>query len=165
MTKMHWVLIAALVTLIIVLFGHNALEKYHKRAQIRSTQALVYKIMKKNDPMFGKRPKAVTDPSAGIQNGMDTSADKEDAEQIKNPYSPRGRGVQSGQYGGTAYTRRSVTTQQPTTAGSTGSNPPAGNDYYPPTVSAPVEAATQAPAQANPAAPTQGDSYYPPMQR
>jgi len=85
MTRVHFIAIGIAAILLLIIFGHNP-SKYFERKQMESANKnLVFRIMKHNDPNYGKKPKTPPPRVNGIDMGGDTSADKEAVDPSDNP--------------------------------------------------------------------------------
>jgi len=141
MTKTHLIGIAVAAIVLLIIFGHNPSKYFEKKQMEATNRGLVNRIMKHNDPSFGKKSKTPPSRTSGVDFGADTSADKiptdpldsnarNGAQARANPYR-----MGNNNYASPAAPRITglmppAQAQQPQTQPQA---PVGGDDYYPPT--------------------------------
>ena len=131
MTKLQVISIIIAAIILVAIFGGSPMESLKKKQQEQSTKRLVAKIMKHNDPDYGKKPKAPPERTNGLDFGGDTSADKVPTD-IAPGSTTKPYGTQKYQSGGTPQYQQ-IQPVQPAS-----SSPVIVDDYYPPTVKPPA---------------------------
>ena len=156
MTKVHFISIGVIALILLVIFGHNPSKYFERKKMEAANKSLVYRIMKHNDPAFGKTVKAAPPRNTGIDIGGDTTEDKEAVDTSQSAYSATRRG----------YRQPAPAAQfNPGTQFNTGGVPAADDSAGTRSQSSQQYRQYQQPqSQQQPQAPA-ADSYYPPAPR
>jgi hypothetical protein len=90
MSKTTLITLAVVAIILLVVFGRGMPNFLEKKRLESMNKGLVYRIMKNNDPDFGKKPRKPPERTTGVDFGLDTTADKVPTEVEGNVYGRKG---------------------------------------------------------------------------